>query len=84
MPLIPDYAPSGNRLGKPEVGEQYLQNVAAIVGGNVRHYEKNRPDVVNADGRTVDATAVLAIAEQWKETKRRFINELRSSEYHGQ
>lgn len=75
---------TANRLGKPEVGDQYLQNVAAIVGGNVRHYEKNWPDVVNAEGRTVDAGALLVAGEQWKEAMRKFINELRSAEYDGQ
>lgn len=70
---------TANRSGKPEAGDRYLQDVAEIVGGSVRRYEKNWPDVVNAGGRAVDAGALLAIGERWKEAMARLIAELRAT-----
>lgn len=54
---------AANRLGKPEIGEQYLQDVAAILGGKLRRYEKSWPDVVDANGRIIDAASLLAVGD---------------------
>lgn len=48
-------------------GERYLQAVADIVGGRVRYYDKNWPDVVDANGRAIDASVLLAAGDRWKD-----------------
>ena len=68
---------TANRIGKTEAGEQYLQELAEIVGEKVRHYENAWPDVVDAKGRAADASILLAAGERWKEAMTRFITALR-------
>jgi hypothetical protein len=70
---------TANRLGRPEIGEQFLEDVSEIVGGRVRRYEKGWPDVIGADGRALEAAALLKVSEQWKEAMRRFITELQET-----
>jgi hypothetical protein len=62
-----------NRLGKPEVGEQYLQTVADLIGGTVRRYEKGGPQVMGPDGKGVDVTQLLKVDEDWKQAMLKLI-----------
>jgi hypothetical protein len=68
---------TASRLGKPEAGEAYLEAVANMVGGAVRRYEKNWPEVVGRDGRYVEVATLLAVGPQWKDEMARLIAELR-------
>ena len=68
---------TATRLGKPDAGEAYLEAVASFVGGTVRRYEKNWPEVVGKDGRYVDVATLLAVGSQWKDRMVQLMTELR-------
>lgn len=58
---------AANRAGRPAAGDRYLTAVAALIGGEVRRYEKSQPEVAGPDGKAVDAAQLLAAAPAWKE-----------------
>jgi hypothetical protein len=57
------------RLGVAEAGEQYLSDVAAAVGGSVRHYMKPNTNgqILRADGRVIDIATLLDHQDDWLE-----------------
>lgn len=67
---------TANRLGRPGVGDRYLEDVAEITGCRVRQYDKTWPDVVTVEGKALNADVLLSVGAQWKEAMRRFIAEL--------
>ena len=68
---------AANRLGNPEAGDRYLEAVAALIGGSVKRYEKNWPEVVGANGKTVDAVALLGASSGWRAAMAALIDGLR-------
>lgn len=68
---------TANRAGRLDAGEKYLTELAKIVGGTVRRYEKNWPDVVNSQGKAVDLTQLLSEADEWKKAMARFMTALK-------
>jgi hypothetical protein len=63
------------RLGQPQAGENYLQDVANIVGGHIRRPEKNWPDVTGPNGRQVELSELLKTPEKWKAAIAQLIEE---------
>ena len=57
---------SAKRLGHAQAGENYLTNVARIVGGHIRRPEKNWPDVTAPNNRQVEVAELLKTPEKWK------------------
>lgn len=71
---------TAHRLGNTMAGERYLQTVADIVGGTVRHYDKSWPDVVDAIGRAVEAAPLLTTAsERWRDAMVRLMAEFQDA-----
>ena len=56
---------SANRLGNPVAGDRYLEAVAALIGGSVKRYEKNWPEVVGANGRATDVASLFTASSGW-------------------
>lgn len=71
---------SANRLGNIAAGDRYLERVASIVGGTVRRYEKNWPDVIGPDGRAVDVRELLRHADAWREAIAALMDETRAQD----
>jgi hypothetical protein len=69
---------SANRLGRPDVGDQYLEAVASITGGQVRRYEKSAPEVLDMQGHGTDVSALLAEPDRWKQAISEFRTALAS------
>jgi hypothetical protein len=55
------------KLGVAEAGERYLSDVAAAVGGSVRHYLKPNTNgqILRADGRVIDIATLLDHQDDW-------------------
>jgi hypothetical protein len=66
-------AAAANRLGLPDAGENYLQAVADIIGGQVRRYEKSAPEVVDAAGKGTDLAVLVAHTERFKNAIASFV-----------
>jgi hypothetical protein len=68
---------SANRLGDPAAGDRYLESVAALIGGSVKRYEKNWPEVVGVNGRAVDVASLFAASSGWKSAVATLIGDTR-------
>jgi hypothetical protein len=69
-------AAAATRLGRPDAGENYLRSVAAIIGGQVRRYDKSAPEVVDLAGRGSDLATLLARQEEFKHAIATLVTEL--------
>lgn len=56
---------TANKAGRPDAGETYLAEVAGLIGGRIRRYEKTAPTVMTAEGRSVDVKDLLRQADGW-------------------
>lgn len=54
------------KLGRQDVGDRYLDEIAHLSSGNVRRYEKGAPRVVGSDGKSVDVDKLLIQAAPWR------------------
>ena len=70
---------AASRLGRPEAGIRYLNTIAEIVGGRVKHREKNWPNVVGPNGRQIDLAELLKTPERWKAAIAQLIQDTKSA-----
>ena len=69
---------SAEQLGVTSAGDEYLDDVAAAVGGAVKRYEKCSPEVLGHDGKAVDIQTLLKVAERWKRAIARLVEKTRT------
>jgi hypothetical protein len=67
---------AAKKLGRADIGEKYLQAVAAAVGGSVKLMEKHNPAVLGPSGRTVHLAELLPVREAWLAAINSFISDL--------
>jgi hypothetical protein len=67
------------KVGRREIGQRYLDAVAAIAGGTVRRYEKGHPEVFEREGGSLRVSLLLRDAAGWRGLIATFINELRTA-----
>lgn len=72
-------AAAATRLGQPEAGTKYLEAMAMIIGGQIRHYEKTAPEVIDQDGRGTDIVTLIAHKGQWLAAIAELISSLASA-----
>lgn len=61
------------------IGQRYLNNIAATLDGMVRRSDKGSRQVLRRNGTSLDILALLQDAVGWKNAIATFINELRSA-----
>jgi hypothetical protein len=71
---------SANRAGRASAGEAYLQEVAGIVGGQIRRYEKSGLEALDANGKAIDVSLLLDDAPRWKAALTSFVTQMASAE----
>lgn len=54
------------RTVSEEAADAYLEAITTAVGGQVRRYEKGGAEILDANGRGLDASALLDKAHAWK------------------
>ncbi|MGZ8329799.1 MAG: hypothetical protein ACXWVA_01940 [Rhodoplanes sp.] len=69
---------SAEQLGVTSAGDEYLDDVAAAVGGAVKRYEKCSPEVLGHDGKAVDIQTLLKVAERSKRAIARLVEKTRT------
>jgi len=63
-----DACGTAKRFNKPAAGDDYVQAIARVVGGTIRHN-----DVLGPDGRIVDAATLLVHSDAWKQAISQFV-----------
>lgn len=67
------------KLGRSDVGDRYVDQLASLASGSVRRSDKAMPRVLGADGKTVDVAQLLHQAPAWHEAIWLFIQSLTQS-----
>lgn len=57
---------AASKLGAPELGLRYLERLADAVGGMLVGLDRTTPRVAGPDGRVVDISALLQVADVWR------------------
>jgi hypothetical protein len=66
-----------DKYGHGEIGQRYLDAVAAIAGGTVRRYDTGQRDVVASDGKSLSVASLLEDADGWKALVETYVHDLR-------
>jgi len=69
---------SANRAGRVSAGEAYLEEIANIVRGHIRRYDKSPPEALDAKGKGIDVALLLDAAPRWKMALSRFVAQMAS------
>jgi hypothetical protein len=72
-------AQQATALGCPGAGNRYLEDVAAAIGGTVKHYAKGTREAFGPDGRAMDVEALLNVQDRWKAAIARLIADTTAS-----
>ncbi|TXN72840.1 hypothetical protein [Methylobacterium sp. WL6] len=64
------------KLGRADVGDRYLDQLASLASGSVRRSDKSVPRVLGADGKTVDVVQLLHQPLAWHEAISLFVRSL--------